>query len=49
MSRYAKFILSLCTSPCKEVSVLANLGTRDVRTVTGKNVKMIMELSGTNL
>ena len=49
MSRYCKFFLSLRTSPCKEVSTLANLVVRDVRSVTGRNIKLISELSGSNL
>ena len=51
MSRYCKFFLNLRTSPYKEVSVstLANLVARDVRSVTGRNIKLIMDLSGSNL
>ena len=49
LSRFCKFFLNLRTSPCREVSILANLVSRDVRSVTGNNVKHIMELSGYNL
>ena len=49
MSRYCKFVLNLRTSPCKEISILANLVARDVRSVTGRNIKLISELSGSNL
>ena len=49
MSRYSKFFLSLRNSPCKEVSILANLVARDVRSVTGRNIKLIMDISGSNL
>ena len=46
MTRYCKFFRGLRTSPCREVSILANLVARDVRSVTGMNVKMVMDQSG---
>ena len=49
MSRYSKFFRGLRSSPCREVSILANLVARDVRSVTGRNVKLIMVESGSNL
>ena len=49
LSRFCKFFLNLRSSPCREVSILANLVARDVRSVTGNNVRLIMELSGCNL
>ena len=49
MSRFCKFFLGLRSSPCREVSILANMVGRDVRSVTGKNIRVIMEMSGSNL
>ena len=44
--RYAKFVRSLRSSTSKEVSMLANLVARDIRTTTGSNLKLIEEASG---
>ena len=46
MTRYTKFFKGLRTSTSKEVSTLANLVGRDVQATTGKNIRMIEELSG---
>ena len=49
MSRFCKFFLNLRSSPCREVSILVNIVARYVRSATEKNIRMIMELSGSNL
>ena len=46
MARFAGFLTSLRKSPSYEVAVLANLTARDIRTTTGKNVKLVSEKSG---
>jgi hypothetical protein len=48
LARYANFFRSLRVSPCHEVSVLANIAGRDVRTNTGSNLKLLEELTGLN-
>ena len=48
LARYANFFRSLRVSPCHEVSVLANIAGRDVRTTTGSNLKLLEELTGLN-
>ena len=49
MTRYCKFLRSLKSSPCREVSILTNLVARDVRSVTGRNINLITEQSGYNI
>ena len=44
--RYGKFFQGLRTSTCREVSVLANLVARDIRSTTGENVRLLSESSG---
>ena len=46
LARYGKFFKGLRTSPCWEVTVLANLVARDVRSSTGRNIKYVGESSG---
>ena len=46
MTRYAGFFRSLVKSPSYEVSVMAGLVGQDIRSTTGKNLKLIMELTG---
>ena len=46
LSKFHGFFLSLLHSPSKEVSVLARLAARDIRTVFGSNVKLLQEVSG---
>ena len=46
LARYANFFRSLRVSPCHEVSVLANIAGRDVRSTTGNNLKLLEEFSG---
>ena len=46
LARYCKFFTSLRTSPCREVSCLANLLSRDVRSCIGSNLRLIRETSG---
>ena len=44
--RYAKFFQSLRKSVSKEVAMLANLVSRDIRTSTGANLRVLEEASG---
>ena len=46
LTRYSKFFKNLRISPSKEVSVLANLVSRDIQTTTGSNIRMVEEASG---
>ena len=46
MSRYIKFFKALRTSPSMEVSVLANIVGRDVRTTSGSNLHLIGTVTG---
>ena len=48
LARYANFFRSLRVSPCQEVSVMASIAGRDVRTTTGRNLKLLEELTGLN-
>ena len=49
MARHSKFFQGLRKSPCREVAILANLIARDRRSVTGKNVRLVMENSGADV
>ena len=46
IGRYSKFFLSLRESACYEVRVLANLTATDLRTTTGRNLKVVRNASG---
>ena len=46
LTRYAKFFNSLRTSPSIEVATVANIASRDVRTTTGSNLRLISQVSG---
>ena len=46
MSRYKGYLSSLQQSPSTEVSTLANMMSRDVRSVTGRNVKYLEDQTG---
>ena len=46
LCRYSKFISSLKNSPSVEVSVVANIALRDVRSNTGANVRFLTTESG---
>ena len=46
LARFAGFFASLRKSPSHEVAVLAGLTARDLRSTTGKNIKLVHELSG---
>ena len=48
LARYGGFLRSLRMSPCQEVRVMANLATRDVRSVTGSNARLLENTSGLN-
>ena len=48
LSRYVRFFRSLLCSTSKEVRVLSRLYARDVRSVTGKNLQYISEITGLN-
>ena len=49
LSRYCKFFRSLCNSGSREVSTLARLVARDVRSTTGRNILLISTQSGCNV
>ena len=49
MCRFAKFFHSLRSSTSKEVQVLSRLLARDIRSVTGKNIQLIEEITGLSL
>ena len=46
ISRYAKFFSSLRKSPSKEIVVLANLVSRNIRSTTGSNLRLVEDASG---
>ena len=46
LAKYVKFFKSLRESPSVEVSVLAHIVARDVRTTTGSNIHHIKEMTG---
>ena len=46
LARYAGFFQSLRKSPCHEVRVMAGLASRDIRTTTGGNLRLLEELVG---
>ena len=46
LSRYIKFFKALRTSPSMEVSVLAHIVARDVRTTTGSNLQLVRDMTG---
>ena len=46
LSRYAKFFHSLRLSTSREVAVMAALVSRDIRSTTGSNLRMIEDTSG---
>ena len=48
LARYVTFFQSLRKSPCMEVSVLAHMVARDIRTTTGNNLSLIRELTATD-
>ena len=48
LCRFAKFFQSLRKSTSKEVQVLSRFLARDVQSVTGKNLQLLLELSGLN-
>ena len=44
--RYGGFFRGLRKSPSREVSVIANLSGRDIRSTTGRNLALLRESSG---
>ena len=46
LARFPGFYQNLRKSPSYEVAVMANMAGRDIRTTTGKNLKLIEDLSG---
>ena len=46
LAKYVKFFWSLRESPSREVSVLAHIVARDVRTTTGSNLHLIRDMTG---
>ena len=49
LSRYAGFISKLKCSASREVIILANIMTRDLRSNTGRNVRLVEKESGLDL
>ena len=47
-SRYVKFAKGLRSSPSKEVALVANIVSRDMSSVTGRNLSLLRELTGLN-
>ena len=45
LSRFCKFFQGLCSSPSREVAILANLVARDIRSPTGSNIQLIAGLT----
>ena len=46
LARYTNFFHSLRTAPSHEVRTAALLGSRDLRSVTGRNLSLIADLTG---
>ena len=46
LARYRNFFHGLRHSPCHEVSVMANLAGRDIRSTTGSNLCLVQKESG---
>ena len=46
LAKYVNFFSSLRKSPSMEVSVLANIVARDIRTTTGSNLALVREVTG---
>ena len=49
LGRYAKFSMGLRTSVCHEVRVLFNYISRDLQSITAKNIKLVRDTSGLDL
>ena len=49
LSRYRNFFSGLRKSPSYEVRVMANIASRDLRSVTGSNIRLVEQLSGLDL
>ena len=41
LARYVQFYRSLLTSPCREVNILAKVVTKDIRSITARNLKLV--------
>merc|ERR1712059_107243 len=46
LSRYSRFVTQLTESPSAEVSVVANIVTRDLRSNTGENMRFVSQQAG---
>ena len=46
LARFANFFRNLRKSPCPEVAVMANIVGRDLRSTSGRNLKLLEECSG---
>ena len=46
LARYRNFFHSLRQSPCYEVAVMANIAGRDLRSITGSNLRVVQDNSG---
>ena len=49
MFRYCRFFEKLRKSSSVPIKFLANIVARDIRSVTGMNVKLVMDQSGSNV
>ena len=49
LARYRNFFHGLRRSPCYEVSVMANIASRDLRSTTGSNIRFVEQVSGLDL
>ena len=46
LGRYSKFFMGLKTSVCQKVRVLFNYISRDLQSITAKNIKLVRDTSG---
>ena len=46
LAKYPSFFVGLRLSPSHEVAFMANLVSRDMRTVTGRNVRLLVDETG---
>ena len=49
LARYRNFFHGLRKSPCHEVTVMANIASRDLRSTTGSNIRVVEQLSGLDI
>ena len=46
LARYGNFFHGLRQSPCYEVACMANIASRDLRSITGSNLRLVQDSSG---